>query len=324
MAAFAPFLRSNTARRKRNGYASRSRFADVSVRSRNRGSSSPVRPWFALSLLRRSDGRALGLPARGVRRTARLVTALREGAGGTLVMFGATAPRPGPALPPGPRLLLSDRQRIAQRRAGDGRPPAARRTSSCRSCRDRGPLRGRQLARRGRRREEIRVRVRSAADRAARVPGRRRRGPAARCCGRASRIATDRRSHGRLDTAISARRMANPFAQHPTPRTRRAAAALRAQFPSTRLPRRHAAHRSAAADQVAARDRDPPLQRPHQRRGDGASDQAAAPGKFEYELEAEATATGWSSTASRPPPTPPSSAPDRWAISGTTRTTAAR
>ena len=51
--------------------------------------------------------------------------------------------------------------------------------------------------------------------------------------------------------------------------------------------------------------------------------QATAPGKYEYELEAEATY--WmSSTGCRRRPTRPSSARDRWATSGTTRTAAGR
>ena len=50
---------------------------------------------------------------------------------------------------------------------------------------------------------------------------------------------------------------------------------------------------------------------------------AAAPGKFDASSKPRPR-LGWSNTASRPPPTRRSSAPDQWAISGITRTTGAR
>ena len=191
--------------------------------------------------------------------------------------------------------------------------------------RDGDPLRGRQLARRAGCREDVRLRVDSAAHRAARVPRappRRRRAP--RRSGRGSPSATTS-NHGRVDVAHrrTARRLTNPFAQHPTEDAARVAA-LRAQFPYYELQDVDAAHRSPAADQDAARDRDPALQRPHQRRGD----EARHPGHRAGQVRVRARGRGHllDVQARHPgaPPTPPSSAPARWATSGTTRTTAGR
>jgi Xaa-Pro aminopeptidase len=84
----------------------------------------------------------------------------------------------------------------------------------------------------------------------------------------------------RLDTAIGmARRLTNPFAQQPTEDAARVTA-LREQFPYYEMKAvpvlrdegRDSAPRSTANDQVAARDRDPQVQRPHQRRGTEARD----------------------------------------------------
>ena len=113
--------------------------------------------------------RAHGLPARTS--SPRAATSWRRRCErGLLVMFGATQAHARAALPPGQRLLLSHRQRSAERRAGHGCRHEGVAPVPAQADAHRDPLRGRQLARRTGRRQGVRLHVHSAAVRAARVP----------------------------------------------------------------------------------------------------------------------------------------------------------
>ena len=229
------------------------------------------------------------------------------------------------ALPAGPRLLLPDGQRGAERRAGHGRPERARRTSSCRSCRaDRDPV---TRAATGSTRRMRRTKYGFASIQPITALSRIPRAPASVAGNRAAVDAALGGRRGRSGAGSTRDRhgaaSANPFAQHPTEDAARVDRAARA-VPLLRVRGRHAAPRSPAADQDGARDRDPPLQRPHQRRGDDARDPGDRAGQVRVRARGRGDRLDGASTASRPPPTPPSSAPGRWAISGTTRTTAGR
>ncbi len=175
----------------------------------------------------------MGYPPRSSRRRRqRLAKALERG---TLVMFGATRRRARPPLPPGQRLLLPDRQRSAERRARHGRAGRPVAPLPAEAERDGDPLRRAATGSRSR------TRPRSTASRpSSRCPAlheflaRRRGCPGPRRCGRGCPSGTTV-NHGRIDAAIrTARRLDNPFAQHPTEDAAARRAAARACSPTTR------------------------------------------------------------------------------------------
>ena len=207
-----------------------------------------------------------------------------------IVMFGATEATPGAALPPGQRLLLSHRQRVAERRARDRRghqgvAPLSAQADAAQIRYEGGNWLDEPDAAKAHAFTSIQP-ITALGE----FLGRRR-GVSGQETFWTRLSERDDVGGGRIDAAIEAgRRLVNPFAFAAQP-GRAADCGVAAAVSLLRVPGRHAAHRSAAADQDAARDRDPALQRPHQRRGD----EARHPGH---------RAPASTSTSSRPrPPT---------------------
>ena len=130
-------------------------------------------------------------------------------------------------------------------------------------------------------------------------------------------------NQGRVDIAIStARRLGNPFAQHPTEDALRVTALART-LSVLRRRGRDTASRPAATDQDAARDRDPAVQRPDQRGSRPSRDRDHRTRTVRVRARGRSHALDGETRAPERRLSGHRCVRSRWATAGTTRTAAA-